>query len=354
MTVPGEQYSLRWNNYSTHIACAFDSLRSQEDFVDVTLCCEGRKIRAHKVLLSACSLYFRDVFKENPCQHPVIVFKNVKYDDLLALIEFMYQGEVSVQQEALPSFLATAEMLSVQGLTGGSTAGSSSTPTANSAPKEMPPLSTVGGNVATTTYVQTVPQLLMASQQQLHHQPMHQQQQQQQQPITSSKRGGGTIVSTIGDMKVLDGSSKTYSVQAVVNKTQVSAPISIPATVKLRTIPTNSKHMQQQQQHQQQHTIIQQQQTTIENVPMKKRRLSDVEVQSVTNADIEEAEFIVSDNVEDHARLHRQQTTQQQHQLLVDDVLNDHVDDDGEEEEEDEEGEEEEIDDTCTYLLSYL
>lgn len=116
MTVP-HQFSLRWNNYLRHITLAFDSLRSQEDLVDVTLSCEGRKIRAHKVLLSACSSYFRDIFKENPCQHPVIIFKNVKYEDLQAIIEFMYQGEVNVVQESLPSFLHTAELLSVQGLT---------------------------------------------------------------------------------------------------------------------------------------------------------------------------------------------------------------------------------------------
>lgn len=117
MSASQNLFSLRWNNYINHITYAFESLRSHEDLVDVTLCCEGRKIRAHKILLSACSTYFKDVFKENPCQHPVIIFKNVKYDDLLAIIEFMYQGEVNVQQESLSSFLNTAEMLAVQGLT---------------------------------------------------------------------------------------------------------------------------------------------------------------------------------------------------------------------------------------------
>ncbi|XP_035896116.1 protein abrupt-like isoform X2 [Anopheles stephensi] len=112
-----QQFSLRWNNYTSYIAGAFDSLRYEEDFVDVTLCCEGRKIRAHKILLSACSPYFKDVFKENPCQHPVIIFKNVRYNDLMSLVEFMYQGEVSVPQEQLPSFLHTAEVLAIRGLT---------------------------------------------------------------------------------------------------------------------------------------------------------------------------------------------------------------------------------------------
>lgn len=112
-----QQFSLKWTNYTNHITNAFDSLRSKEDFCDVTLSCEGRKIRAHKVLLSACSSYFKDIFKENPCQHPVIIFRNVKYDDLLSIVVYMYQGEVNIEQESLPTFLHTAEMLSIQGLT---------------------------------------------------------------------------------------------------------------------------------------------------------------------------------------------------------------------------------------------
>ncbi|XP_026287859.1 broad-complex core protein isoforms 1/2/3/4/5 isoform X3 [Frankliniella occidentalis] len=114
-----QQFSLRWNNYLHHITSAFDSLRSDLDLVDVTLSCEGKKIKAHKMLLSACSSYFKDLFKENPCQHPVIVFRNVNFSDLEALIDFMYQGEVNVVQEQLASFLTTAELLAVQGLTDG-------------------------------------------------------------------------------------------------------------------------------------------------------------------------------------------------------------------------------------------
>uniref|UniRef100_A0A182JSM2 BTB domain-containing protein n=1 Tax=Anopheles christyi TaxID=43041 RepID=A0A182JSM2_9DIPT len=111
-----QSFSLRWNDYSSHIARAFESLRYEEDLVDVTLYCEGRRIRAHKMVLSACSSYFKDIFKENPSQHPIIIFKNVKYSDLVSLVEFMYQGEVVVLQESLPTFLHTAELLSVRGL----------------------------------------------------------------------------------------------------------------------------------------------------------------------------------------------------------------------------------------------
>lgn len=38
-------------------------LREQEEFVDVTLACEGQQVAAHKVVLSACSPYFRSLLK---------------------------------------------------------------------------------------------------------------------------------------------------------------------------------------------------------------------------------------------------------------------------------------------------
>ncbi|XP_073833275.1 uncharacterized protein isoform X2 [Musca autumnalis] len=117
MMAAPQQYSLRWNNYFRHLTYALDNHRVNDDFVDVSLLCDGRKIKAHKVVLSACSSYFKEIFTENPHPHPVIIFKFIKYEDLNSIIEFMYQGEVNVQQEALQSFLQTAELLAVQGLT---------------------------------------------------------------------------------------------------------------------------------------------------------------------------------------------------------------------------------------------
>ncbi|CAK1603096.1 unnamed protein product [Parnassius mnemosyne] len=93
------QFSLRWNNYVSHVTEAFNELRFSDDLVDVTLCCDGGKIRAHKMLLSACSSYFKEIFKENPCQHPVIIFRNFKFEDLNAIINFMYH-EANAQKNS--------------------------------------------------------------------------------------------------------------------------------------------------------------------------------------------------------------------------------------------------------------
>ncbi len=61
--MPSEHYCLKWNNFQTNIVAALGNLKLDEDFVDVTLSCEGKSIKAHKVILSACSEYFRDVFR---------------------------------------------------------------------------------------------------------------------------------------------------------------------------------------------------------------------------------------------------------------------------------------------------
>lgn len=58
-----DHFCLRWNNYQSNMVSELDSLRSDEDLVDVTLSCEGQLLKAHKVILSACSSYFRNVFK---------------------------------------------------------------------------------------------------------------------------------------------------------------------------------------------------------------------------------------------------------------------------------------------------
>ncbi|XP_061716702.1 broad-complex core protein isoforms 1/2/3/4/5 isoform X5 [Cydia pomonella] len=112
-----QHFCLRWNNYQSSITSAFENLRDDEDFVDVTLACDGKSLKAHRVVLSACSPYFRELLKSTPCKHPVIVLQDVAFTDLHALVEFIYHGEVNVHQRSLSSFLKTAEVLRVSGLT---------------------------------------------------------------------------------------------------------------------------------------------------------------------------------------------------------------------------------------------
>ncbi|XP_071535031.1 uncharacterized protein [Panulirus ornatus] len=117
MTANAQEFCLRWNNFHSSLVTALDGFKNDQDFVDVTLACEGQFLKAHKMLLSACSVFFRDLLKANPCQHPIVILPpEVRFADLEKLLRFIYQGEVNVHQENLARFLKTAEMLKIRGL----------------------------------------------------------------------------------------------------------------------------------------------------------------------------------------------------------------------------------------------
>ena len=114
-----EKLCLQWNDYQDNIKSSFGNLRDDNDFADVTLACDdGQQLEAHKVILASSSPFFQKLLARNKHQHPVIYMRRVKYDDLLAIMDFLYRGEANVFQDDLDSFLALAEDLQLKGLMG--------------------------------------------------------------------------------------------------------------------------------------------------------------------------------------------------------------------------------------------
>ena len=113
-----EKYSLKWNEFQNNTVAAFGSLRKDSDFADVTLLCEdGQSVEAHKVILAASSPFFQDVIKKIKHPHPLIYMGGMKSEDLLAVVDFLYYGEVSVWKDNIDNFLAIANELSLKGMT---------------------------------------------------------------------------------------------------------------------------------------------------------------------------------------------------------------------------------------------
>lgn len=56
------------------------------------------------------------MFSSNPCQHPIIFLKDMKYSLVQNLLEFVYGGKTNVHQEDLQTFVGIAESLQIKGL----------------------------------------------------------------------------------------------------------------------------------------------------------------------------------------------------------------------------------------------
>ena len=83
----------------------------------MTLACEGAAVKAHRIILCACSGYFSQLLRTiHPTQHPVLLLSDVRPNDLTSLMDFIYFGQVNITQDSLQSFLKIAEKLKIKGL----------------------------------------------------------------------------------------------------------------------------------------------------------------------------------------------------------------------------------------------
>ena len=112
-----EKFCLKWNDFESNISSAFRDLKADKDFFDVTLACDEDQLSAHKVILSACSPFFKNLLRRNQHPHPLLYLKGISFTGIQSVLNFMYYGEVNIAQEDLNNFLMVAEELQVKGLT---------------------------------------------------------------------------------------------------------------------------------------------------------------------------------------------------------------------------------------------
>ena len=114
-----EKHCLRWNEFTENVKAAIGNLRRDVDFADVTLVCDdGQRLEAHQVILAASSFFFESLLKSHNHSHPLIYMREVKFEDMAAILDFLYFGEANVYEENLNSFLSVAEELKISGLMG--------------------------------------------------------------------------------------------------------------------------------------------------------------------------------------------------------------------------------------------
>ena len=107
---------LQQSNFPANFVGSFQSLREGGELFDVTLACDDQSLEAHKVLIAACSPFFRHVLAQTKQNHPFIYLKGVVSQDLVSLLDYVYTGEARVLADNVNRFIVVANELKIKGL----------------------------------------------------------------------------------------------------------------------------------------------------------------------------------------------------------------------------------------------
>ena len=112
-----EKICLRNSDFLDNTISAFGAFRHDQDLSNVTLACvDGEQVEAHKFILASSSLFFLNLLHKNKHTHPLIYMRKMKSEDLVTIVDFIYNGETNVCSENIDAFLALAEELQIKGL----------------------------------------------------------------------------------------------------------------------------------------------------------------------------------------------------------------------------------------------
>ena len=114
-----ENFSLKWNDFQSNIAKSFSKLRYEDSFYDVTLVSDDQKeMSAHKVILSSCSDFFKNILKNKRNSDPILCLEGVNFNEMKNVLDYIYNGQVEIHQDDLDRFLMIAQRFKLEGLIG--------------------------------------------------------------------------------------------------------------------------------------------------------------------------------------------------------------------------------------------
>lgn len=112
---PNNALHLVWDNHLENVSNLFQVLYQDNKLVDVTIACRDGLLRAHKLILSACSPYFERIFNDNPCKHPVIIVRGVQYNEMQMILDYIYKGFIDIPASSLNNLISVASELEIKG-----------------------------------------------------------------------------------------------------------------------------------------------------------------------------------------------------------------------------------------------
>jgi len=113
--MPQEKFNLVWNTFTDHLKSMIGEWMTSPDMVDVTLVCEDKKyFKAHKIILSACSPVFKSIINNMPEKNPVIFLRGIHAQEIEAILQFIYLGQATVNEDRINELLNVANSLDIK------------------------------------------------------------------------------------------------------------------------------------------------------------------------------------------------------------------------------------------------
>ena len=99
MATATSEFQLKWNDFQQNVSRTFSQLRQESGLFDVTLVSSDQKqVSAHRLVLSACSDFFKNIFCNNTHSHPLLYFDRVSSREINLMLDYIYNGEVNIHQ----------------------------------------------------------------------------------------------------------------------------------------------------------------------------------------------------------------------------------------------------------------
>ncbi|XP_028138968.1 zinc finger protein 782-like [Diabrotica virgifera virgifera] len=89
-------------------------LLANESTCDVILSCQGRRLMAHKLILSIVSPVFRNLLLEGSADPAVIILPDIPNHTMSLILDYIYTGAATVYSDTVQQFLSLAKLFKIQ------------------------------------------------------------------------------------------------------------------------------------------------------------------------------------------------------------------------------------------------
>ena len=111
-----QKYTVNWDFYPSHLQNMMNEMKKSDELTDVTLVCDDKiQIKAHKIVLSACSSIFKSIINSLPPQQcSVIYLHGIQHTDVESLLDYMYLGSITINHDRMNKFLNIANSFEIK------------------------------------------------------------------------------------------------------------------------------------------------------------------------------------------------------------------------------------------------